>query len=434
MSIKKKMLLAGIFLLLLLGIGLACCHTALRHLEQRERQHCYGIAQSQLGYLRRQMENIFNTTRLLAERCVKPDGGVTDFEDGARGIMVLREIRCLQLAPDGRVVYSYPPQPDVTPLDLFSDPNQKADAIQSRDSGLPGIYGPYPLRQGGTALLCRLPVYRGARGDTFWGFATAVVEMDDLLANLKPAFNSKSHLRFALFRRDGEHGAPIRIAGCPYDSLVDPLEISSILPNGQWSLAIEPRHGWTPPWYSLCLYSLAVLVCILLSALVFWLFKHIPQLAALADMDCHDPLTHCLNRESLRQDVNEWTTKREKFCLINVGLTNFTPLCEEFGYDVGDRLLQAVAQRIRSQLPRSARLYRTGNAVFSLLMERETTGPLLKSLNLQLAEPQRVGQQMLRCHLALGIAQFPLDGHTPDILLSKAEERRERDSHEQRIG
>ena len=186
MSIKKKMLLAGIFLLLL-GIGLACCHTALRHLEQRERQHCYGIAQSQLGYLTRQMENIFNTTRLLAERCVKPDGGVTDFEDGARGIMVLREIRCLQLAPDGRVVYSYPPQPDVTPLDLFRDPNQKADAIQSRDSGLPGIYGPYPLRQGGTALLCRLPVYRGARGDTFWGFATAVVEMDDLLANLKPA-------------------------------------------------------------------------------------------------------------------------------------------------------------------------------------------------------------------------------------------------------
>ena len=59
------------------------CHAALRHLEQRERQHCYGIAQSQLGYLTRQVENIFNTTRLLAERCVKPDGGVTDGGVGA---------------------------------------------------------------------------------------------------------------------------------------------------------------------------------------------------------------------------------------------------------------------------------------------------------------------------------------------------------------
>lgn len=430
MSIKKKLLLAGIFLLLL-GAGLACCHTALQHLEQRERQHCYGIAQSQLGYLTRQVENIFNTTRLLAERCVLPDGGVADFEDGARGIMVLREIRTLQLAPDGRVVYSYPPLPDVTPLDLFSDPHQKADAIRSRDSGQPGIYGPYPLRQGGTALLCRLPVYRGARGDAFWGFAIAIIEMDNFLANLEPAFSNKSNLRFALFRRDGEHGAPVRIAGCPYDTLADPLEISSLLPNGQWSLTIEPRNGWIPTWYAHCLYSLTVLVSLLLSALIFWLFKHVPQLSALSDMDCHDPLTHCLNRESLRLDADEWITKREKFCLINVGLTNFTALCEEFGYDAGDRLLQTVAQRIRSQLPRSARLYRTGNAIFSLLMERETTGPLLKSLNLMLAEPQRIGPRLLRCHLALGIAQFPLDGHTPDILLSKAEERRERDSHEQ---
>lgn len=432
MSIKKKFLLAGIFLLLL-GISLGCCHAVLQHLEQRERQHCYGIAQSQLGYLTRQVESIFNTTRLLAERCVLPDGGVTGFDEGARGVMVLREIRALQLAPDGRIVYSYPPQPDVASLDLFSDPRQKADAIQSRDTGLPGIYGPYPLRQGGTALLCRLPVYRGECGNTFWGFAIAVIDMDHFLANFAPAFSHKSYLRYALFRRDGENGGPVRIAGCPYEALADPLEISSILPNGQWSLAIEPRNGWIPTWYTHCLYSLAVLTSVLLSALLFWLFKHIPQLAALTDMDCHDPLTHCLNRDSLQQDVNSWITSREKFCLISMGLTNFNALCEEFGYDVGERLLQTVTLQIRSQLPRSARLYRTGGAIFALLVEREATGPLLKALNLQLAGPLPVGSRLLRCHLALGIAQFPLDGHAPDTLLGKAEERRERDTREQRI-
>lgn len=432
MSIKKKLLLAAIFLLLL-GIGLSCCHTALRHLEQRERQHCYGIAQSQLGYLTRQVENIFNTTRLLAEHCVLPDGGVADFDESARGVMVLREIRTLQLAPDGRIVYSYPPQPDVMLLDLFSDPAQKEGAIRSRDSGQPGIYGPYALRQGGTALLCRLPVYRGARGDAFWGFAIAVIDMDNFLANLAPAFSNKSRLRFSLFRRDGENGTPVPIAGCPYEKLVDPLEISSILPNGQWFLAIEPRSGWISSWHASILYSLAMLLSLLLSTLAFWLFKHIPQLAALADMDCHDPLTHCLNRESLQQDVSKWTASREKFCLISLGLTNFSSICEEFGYDVGDRLLQAVAQRIRSLLPRSARLYRTGHAIFSLLVEREATGPLLKTLNLQLTGPLQVGSHLLHCHLALGIAQFPLDGHAPDILLGKAEERRERDTREQRI-
>lgn len=433
MSIKKKFLLAGIFLLLL-GISLSCCHAVLRHLEQRERQHCYGMAQSQLGYLTRQVENIFNTTRLLAERCVLPDGGVTAFDEGARGIMVLREIRILQLAPDGRIVYSYPPQPDVASLDLFSDPAQKEDAIRSRDSGLPGIYGPYPLRQGGTALLCRLPVYRGEHGDAFWGFAIAVIEMDSFLANLIPAFSQKSYLRYSLFRRDGENGEPMQIAGCPYEALDDPLEISSILPNGQWSLAIEPRNGWVPTWYTHCLYSLSLLASILFSVLLFWLFRHVPQLAALMDMDCHDPLTHCPNRESLQQDVNEWITSRDKFCLISMGLTNFNTLCEEHGYDAGDRLLQAVVQRIRAQLPRSARLYRTGSAIFTLLVEREATGPLLKALNLQFNGPLRIGARLLHCHLALGIAQFPLDGRAPDTLLGKAEERRERDTREQRIG
>ena len=432
MSIKKKRLLAGIFLLLL-AVSLACCRVVLIQLEQRERQHCYGIAQSQLGYLTRQVENIFNTMRLLAERCVLPDGGVTDFDESARGVMVLREIRSLQLAPDGRILYSYPPQPEVTPLDLFVDPAQKTEAMQSRDSGLPGIYGPYPLRQGGSGLLCRLPVYRGAHGDAFWGFAIAVVEMDNFLANLAPAFSSKANLRFALFRRNGENGAPVSIAGCSYDSLVDPLEINSILPNGQWSLAIEPRTGWIQPWYAASIYCVAVLLSLLLSILAYWLLKHISQTGFLADMDCHDPLTHCQNKASLQQDVSTWITAREKFCLVSLGLSNFIALCEEYGYDAGDRLLQVVAQRIRSQMPRSARLYRTGNAIFGLLVERESTGPLLTALSRQLDGPLRIGSRLLRCHLAVGIAQFPLDGHAPDTLLGKAEERRERDSREQRV-
>lgn len=433
MSIRKTLLLAGIFLLLL-GIGLSCCHAVLLRLEQRERQHCYGIAQSQLGYLTRQVENIFNTTRLLAERCVLPDGGVTDFEEAAREVMVLREIRSLQLAPDGRILYSYPPEPEVASLDLFSDPARKEEALQSRDSGLPGIYGPYSLRQGGTGLLCRLPVYRGEHGNTFWGFAVAVIDLDDFLANLAPAFSSKANLRFSLFRRNGQSGEPVLIAGCSYAALADPLEISSILPNGQWSLAVEPRTGWIPPWYASVLYSLAVLLSLLLTMLCCWLLGHISQLGLLSDMDCRDPLTHCPNKASLQQTTAGWIASRESFCLISMELTNFTALCEEYGYDVGSRLLQIMTQRIRALLPRSARLYRTGYAVFGLLVEREATGPLLTALNRQLGEPQRIGPRLLHCRLALGIAQFPLDGHAPDILLGKAEERRERDTREQRMG
>ena len=431
MSIKKKALLA-IIVCSLFALSLAGSMLVLDKLEVRERQHCYGMAQSQLGCLTRQMGNAFNAARILAERCVLPDGGVTAFPQIARSLMIPDIIRAMQLAPDGRILYAYPPLSlRKPPRDLFSEPKEKADARRSRVTGQPFIVGPIELQQGGQGIIYRLPIYRGKDSRTFWGFSTTVIDLGRLLAHLHAAFGNLSDLRFALYRQD-TNGTRIRLAGLDREELAEPLEISSIMPNGPWFLAVEPSGGWKPLWLETGLYSLSLLLSALLSLLVCRSFGCLPQLASPIIMENRDPLTHCPNKNALLQDLADWIASRDKFCLISLSLTNFNALNGRYGYDTGERLLLGMAQRLRSLMPRSARLYRTDTCAFALLLDRETTGPLMKTLNLQFANPLHLGAQEITCRPALGIAQFPLDGHIPVRLLGKAEERRERDTWEQR--
>lgn len=416
----------------LLVLSLACGLVALNRLEQRERQHCYGIAQAQLDCLTRQLESAFNAARILAERCVLPDGGVTAFERTARDLMIPDAIRALQLAPDGQVIYNYPPTSHDGPLpDLFTDPDQRADAIRSRETGQPEITGPLDLRQGGQGLIYRLPVYRGRDEQRFWGFSTVILNLDCQHAHLHDAFNL-ADLRYSLYRRDSATNKEEYLAGRHREDLARPLEISVIMPDGDWFLAVEPRAGWMPVWQTAGVLGLCLLLGILIAVPICRFLGCLPDLLSPATPENRDPLTRNGTKSALLDDLGAWIDSREKFCLISLGLTSFSAVSEQCGYDTGERLLLAMSRRLHALMPRSARLYRTDTNAFALLLDREATGPLLKTLNLQFSRPLRAGSRQLICRPALGIAQFPLDGHIPAMLLTKAEERRERDTREQR--
>ena len=416
----------------LLAVSLASSIAVLERLEQHERQHCYAIAQSQLDGLARQLESIFNAARILAERCVLPDGGVTAFTRTARDLILSENIRALQLAPDGNIVYSYPPSSYGEPLpDLFTDAAQSEDAIRSRETGQPDITGPIALRQGGHGLIYRLPVYRGEHVQHFWGFSIVILNLDRLHATLHDTF-TLTDLRYSLYRRDSGTGTVVRLAGCPREELKQPLEISSIMPDGDWFLAVEPRPGWTPTWQTAGLLGMSLLLGFLLAIPACRMLDCLPCILSPTMPEDRDPLTHNRTRSVLLDDLEHWIASEEKFCLISLSLTSFAALSEQHGYDTGERLLLTMSQRLHALMPRSARLYRTDTNTFALLLDRESTGPLLKTLNLQFSRALRAGSRQWLCHPTLGIAQFPLDGHTPATLLAKAEERRERDTREQR--
>ena len=95
-------------------------------------------------------------------------------------------IRSLQLAPGGVVSYltNVDINPDVLGHDLMGDPVRRPLVEKAINSRQYIIVGPFNLRQGGYGIVARLPIYRSGErspADTFWGFATVVLDPRDII-------------------------------------------------------------------------------------------------------------------------------------------------------------------------------------------------------------------------------------------------------------
>ncbi|WP_394789693.1 EAL domain-containing protein [Rhodoferax sp.] len=79
----------------------------------------------------------------------------------------------------------------------------------------------------------------------------------------------------------------------------------------------------------------------------------------------YDSLTQLLTRRGLLEEA-QWTEARPAvLCLL--GLDGFRAVNDNVGHGTGDRLLQAIAQRLRNQLPAQVLIARVGGDEFALL-------------------------------------------------------------------
>ena len=91
-----------------------------------------------------------------------PSFATTNFDSIATGLIGnLKGIISLQLAPNGIVTHvtDIPRNRAAIGYNILTDEKTKGDAIRSIEERVPVISGPLVLRQGGTALIARLPVF-----------------------------------------------------------------------------------------------------------------------------------------------------------------------------------------------------------------------------------------------------------------------------------
>ena len=85
-----------------------------------------------------------------------------------------------------------------------------------------------------------------------------------------------------------------------------------------------------------------------------------------------DALTELLNRRAFSQNlehaVSQWERHQRSFVLILGDLDYFKLINDRFGHLVGDLVLKAVGQRIRSSLRRSDLAFRIGGEEFAVLL------------------------------------------------------------------
>jgi diguanylate cyclase (GGDEF)-like protein len=82
----------------------------------------------------------------------------------------------------------------------------------------------------------------------------------------------------------------------------------------------------------------------------------------------HDPLTGLLNRAAASDALDALLRTEEPTSVLLIDLDRFKGVNDAFGHGVGDRLLQAVSERLGRNLPDAARAARLGGDEFAVIL------------------------------------------------------------------
>ena len=151
--------------------------------------------------------------------------------------------------------------------------------------------------------------------------------------------------------------------------------------------------------------------------------------ARIAFLAQHDGLTGLANRNLLRQQMDDILahTRRsgEKLAVLVLGLDNFKAVNDSLGHSVGDKLLRAVAKRLRSTLREGDTLARLNSDEFAMIqggLARPEEAVLTSRRLLEaIGDPFLLDGHSVVIGATIGIAMAPGDGEDPETLLRNAD-------------
>lgn len=149
-----------------------------------------------------------------------------------------------------------------------------------------------------------------------------------------------------------------------------------------------------------------------------------------------DFLTGLPNRQELQLQldkiIDDARDKHEGVAILCLGLDDFKNINEQHNYQVGDWLLQGIAQRLRIHTDRDGCLARLGGDQFVIVQvgikDPEQAAVLAQNILDSLKEPLVMAQTFnpdflsIRLNATIGITLYPEDGGNTELLLQQAEQ------------
>jgi diguanylate cyclase (GGDEF)-like protein/PAS domain S-box-containing protein len=143
----------------------------------------------------------------------------------------------------------------------------------------------------------------------------------------------------------------------------------------------------------------------------------------------HDMLTRLPNRVLMEDRLNVAMThairNKQKLAVMFLDLDRFKWVNDTLGHSIGDRLLQAVSQRLESCLRRGDTLARFGGDEFALILPNvnhdEDATIIADKILEELKEPFSIDDHDLYVTSSIGIAMYPEAGHTIEALIASAD-------------
>ncbi|MFP3569098.1 diguanylate cyclase domain-containing protein [Paraburkholderia sp. SIMBA_030] len=149
----------------------------------------------------------------------------------------------------------------------------------------------------------------------------------------------------------------------------------------------------------------------------------------LVHLATHDGLTGLPNRmlfmQKLEAAIEEATRRGERLAVLFIDLDRFKQINDQFGHSVGDKVLVAMARRLRHELIATDVVARLGGDEFIALLEGSRSADaapkiaarIMDTLNEELV----IDAHCMTVGASIGISQFPADSVTAEELLLNAD-------------
>jgi diguanylate cyclase (GGDEF)-like protein/PAS domain S-box-containing protein len=143
----------------------------------------------------------------------------------------------------------------------------------------------------------------------------------------------------------------------------------------------------------------------------------------------HDLLTRLPNRSLFKDRLSMAITQAARndlrLAVMFIDLDRFKVINDSLGHTMGDRLLQAVAQRFQQCIRRGDTLSRFGGDEFTLLLpdaqSTQAAAQVAEKILESIKQPFRLGGHDVHVGASIGIAMYPEGGTTLDALIKNAD-------------
>jgi len=140
----------------------------------------------------------------------------------------------------------------------------------------------------------------------------------------------------------------------------------------------------------------------------------------------YDPITQLPNRPYFFNYLNRVLENNESkaFGVMTIGIDRFPQINQALGYQVGDRLLNHVAQRLKSQLSEAQIIARLASNVFIVLipgLNQKNYSEVVDKVMEVFSTPFSVYTVQIDLDVLVGMSFFPIDGIQAAPLIQKAD-------------
>lgn len=358
------------------------------------------------------IENGIEITDTLKQVLINGNGQIINFSKIAENLMSY-SVQSVQLAPNGVVTEIYPEEGNETgKIDLLKDSKRGEISNYAKDHNITIIQGPIKLKQGGSGLVVRNPIYLEDENgqEYFWGFTIVILRVPEIFEDSTNAL-SKFKYNYRLSREASVLDKKYVEVDANCDKMIRPVTYNLTVGKEKWKLEIMPRAGWSNSTTLYLIFFGGLSLVLLLTGLTTLLFLLDERRVELKELANKDGLTKLYNRYGFDEMAEKMISKNPKeHCVaVLLDVDDFKLINDMYGHAYGDKALISLSENMQKFFPSSALLGRNGGDEFCILLPNCTMEEVKESLIEFTKTPKTFsykGQTYSFC-ISLGYAEYP---------------------------